>query len=55
VAAHAKDKLMERQEKLEVGYPLGISIRTHLVSGLDYCFTLDSFPRKSEEIRTIDL
>jgi hypothetical protein len=55
VATHAKDKLMERQEKLEVGYPLGISIRTHLLSGLDYCFTLDSIPRKSEEIRTIDL
>jgi hypothetical protein len=35
VAAHARDKLMQRQEKLEVGCPLGISMRTHLVSGLD--------------------
>lgn len=31
MAAHARDKLAQRQEKLEVGYSLDISIRNHLV------------------------
>lgn len=31
MAAHARDKLVQRQEKLEVGYSLDISIRIHLV------------------------
>jgi hypothetical protein len=31
VAAHARDKLVQRQEKLEVGYLLEISIIIHLV------------------------
>lgn len=31
MAARARDKLVQRQEKLEVGYSLDISIRIHLV------------------------
>ena len=31
MAAHARDKLVQRQEKLEVGYLLEISIIIHLV------------------------
>lgn len=31
MAAHARDKLAQRQEKLEVGYSLDISIRNYLV------------------------